>query len=385
MALLSKQSFYPLLVSFPVIAFLYGPKRNALLSVAGLASVLGGFYVYLSQNQVVQAFWKMTSGSTSLSEAVKHGIGDYGLAAGMLSLMGLGFAVLSRYKTEYKRSLFILCVLGVILVFPIRVYFHQETTVPWHESRFFFLLACGFLLYKIFNVQDESPIYNRLKDNLKPLLLLIISWCTAISWGYNLPIFFGVPLVWGVMEWQTVLKSGTPENQAFPLRTVSVFVLLLWVFGYAHLFIYRDGKRSEMTKPMGQVFPQLSGIYSDKETFARYKELKILSSRYPNFKTVPAFLSANYLTKTKPPVTIDWLIDEEINEANVLVMNSFIHTKPILFLEKVYLPGLYSANHLTLAQALIHNARKIEETPNFIVLQPDFSRFEIEKKPGVSR
>lgn len=186
------------------------------------------------------------------------------------------------------------------------------------------------------------------------------------------------------MEWTSVLKPRSSENQTFQLKTVTAFALLLLVFGYAQQFIYRDGKRNEMTKPMGAIFHQLSGIYSDNETFNRYMELKTLASGYPNFKTIPAFLPANYLTRTKPPLAIDWLIDEEINEAKPLIVNSFIQAEPILFLEKVYLPGLYSARHLTLVQALIQDAKKIEETPNFIVLQPNYSGFQNKNKAGVS-
>lgn len=372
LAMLCKQSFYPLMFLFPAFTFWVGPSKKAWVSAFGLALSHLLFVSYLAQNQILRPFLSMTSGSTTLAEALQHGLGDYLPEVGIVGLGAMVFGALGRFLPRMQAPAFYLVVFGGMAIFPIRVYLLQETTVPWHESRLFFIISCAAIAYGLIKNQDD-PLSVGLRAYAKPLILLSISWCTAISWGYNLPIFFGVPLVWGVVE---LSRQFTPRAIGFHWKSIASFLFLIIAFGYAHRFVYRDGNRSELTQPMEKVFPRLTGIYSDTATYHRYQELKVLATRYPNFKTVPAFPSAHYLTQTQPPVSIDWLIDEEIGEAKPMVIQSFTQHQPILFVERVYLPGLYTAPRLRLVQELLSQSEELERTPNFIVLRPNYTQFE---------
>lgn len=361
-AMLCKQSFYPLGLLFPVMAYL--SKRKAFVfSLGGMALATAWFFGYLVQNHLLANFISMTTGSTAPSEALQHGLLDYVPESGVLLLTTALVWQWKKRNLPMNYYLLPLGVVGVILLFALRVWMHQEYTVPWHETRFFFLLACLVLAKRVFT--KPGAFLNRIGENASSILLLGIGWCTAISWGYNLPIFLGVPLVWGVME---VGRQEKSPPITILSRPAVALVFLLLVFGYAHQFVYRDGKREQMDCDLGSVFPSLTGIYSTPETLAQYRELRDLAHRYPNFKTVPAFPSAHFLTHTRPPLALDWLIDEEIGAAAPLVKKTFVAQRPVLFLERAYLPGLYTAPHLKMVQHLLTNTSELERTPHFIVL-----------------
>ncbi|MCY7327280.1 MAG: hypothetical protein LH618_01885, partial [Saprospiraceae bacterium] len=230
------------------------------------------------------------------------------------------------------------------------------------------------------------------------LFLLGISWCAAVSWGYNLPILFATPGVWAALEISRrafhlikAAQSGNNGNaddaddadlhglkeslrksakSAFQSTSFLALVALLAVFRYGYEFVYRDGRRSEMTEDLGRIFPALNGIYSNAETAALYSELKMLSEQYgPNFKTLPAFPQANFLTNTGPPLPLDWVVAREMNADSALVMKVLQTEKPILLIEKQYLATLETDPELALVRSIVHTATRLEETPHFWVMQ----------------
>jgi hypothetical protein len=138
-------------------------------------------------------------------------------------------------------------------------------------------------------------------------------------------------------------------------------------------FVYRDGRRSQMTEPMGDIFPALSGIYSDRETADLYRDLKQLVQRYgPNFKTLPAFPHSNFLTKTYPPLPLDWVVNRETNGDNSLVVSNLQEKRPILFIQKSFQEKIASDPELEITRQALQQGKLLEETPHFWVVQWTF-------------
>jgi len=137
----------------------------------------------------------------------------------------------------------------------------------------------------------------------------------------------------------------------------------------AYEFVYRDGQRGEMSASMGEIFPQLTGIYSTSEKGQFYLELKNLAAQYPNFKTLPTFPQANFLTKTRPPLPLDWVVNRETNGDNTLILKDLQENKPALFIEKKYADKIPSDPELSLTRDLLRTGTIVDETLHFWVVQ----------------
>ena len=124
-----------------------------------------------------------------------------------------------------------------------------------------------------------------------------------------------------------------------------------------------------MHENMGVVFPALSGIYSNRETFELYRDLKTLAQRYgPWIKTLPAFPQANFLTQTAPPLPLDWVVEREMQAGRDQVGRVLEERKPVLLIEKRYLQALRTDPELALARRYFKQGRVVKETAFFWVV-----------------
>jgi hypothetical protein len=394
-SLLCKQSFYPLLPLFVLFLF-FEPEQRwkrmiVLVGACLLCFVL--FYLYLDQNKILTGFIQMTSGAASGGQALQHGILDYFRITPELALPSL--LLLSPvawwfWKGKNRRLAQVawsLWLFALVATYVLVTWLRQEHTVPFAQSRIMFWVAGMWCLRPLFflgaskfrgfqmNSQiptDPSAGFLPLKiarANRLHLVLLGISWCAAVSWGYNLPILFATPWVWAGMEVTRMLEQG---SRPFRFLKYSGFMMLfatLFAFRIGYEFVYRDGRRSDMTEAMGEIFPRLSGIYSDRETAELYQDLKALSGRYgPNFTILPAFPQANFLTNTKAPLPLDWVVNRETNNNNALVFMDLKEKNPIIFIQKAFQEKLKTDPELEVTRWLLDHGQIIEETPHFWVL-----------------
>lgn len=369
-ALLCKQSFYPLAFILP-LAFIIVKRREGLLSLAGLSLATGVFAAYLYRNNLLQAFLKMTNGSTDQGQGFEHAVLDYfritpELALPSVVLLGL---VLWLYRknqwAEWPLRIWVLWLFALVFSFAAVTWMRQEHTAPFAQSRALFWVAVLMILQQLWQIKG---FYSKL-NNPKPviaLLLLSITWCAAISWGYSLPILFATPWVWAAMECTAQLQSKSGVYH--PVLRLLLLSVLLLTFRLGFEFIYRDGKRSDMTENMGLIFPKLSGIYSDQETAARYRDLKLLAEKYGQvFTVLPAFPQAHYLTNTAPPLPLDWVVNRETNGDNELIFKNFGTKKPVVFFEKNYLSKLQTDPELSVSRSIFESTTLLEETPYFMI------------------
>ncbi|MBK8557527.1 MAG: hypothetical protein IPL65_18030 [Lewinellaceae bacterium] len=199
------------------------------------------------------------------------------------------------------------------------------------------------------------------------LSLMAVAWSAAVSWGYNLPILFAAPVLyvlWLVSErvWATAFS--------WPYRWKPIWLVLaavLVLFRYANQYVYRDGVRASLYVPMGGIFPRLSGIYSSQETAALYRDLRELAARYPDFKTLPAFPQANYLTHTASPLPLDWIVGREMNGETAVFLDAARTLKPVFFIEKSWETRILSDPELAADKEIMENTYLLEETPHFWV------------------
>ena len=375
-AALCKQSFYPVpLVLFALLLSENDRRRTGWGSAAFfLCTVL--FVSYLYANGRLANYLALTGGAAEGGQALRHGLIDYfrirpGVA--LLSLPFLTIPALYLRKGKYLRPARLSWYAWIVLLaatYAFEIWRRQEFTAPFAQARLMFWLAALFGIY-------AKNADNTLKINVKSLIekrhfltLLAVCWCASVSWGYNLPILFSTPWVFAAMEISRQFQSARQRKVVVAGR-LALLLILLAVFRLGYEFVYRDGRRSDMRIPLGAVFPRLGGLYSRGETAALYLDLKNLTMQYPNFKTLPSFPLANYLTGTRPPLPLDWVVKRESGPERFQdsVVAALRKNGPVLLIEKRYADGIETDPELRLTRRLLHEGLVIDETPHFWVVK----------------
>jgi hypothetical protein len=380
-ALICKQSFWPLGVLMPLYWYLLRPAaslplkgkgepapyaasgRTALvLSGGGVAFAAVLFFFYLRHNELLANYFSMTQGAASSGQAIQHGILDYfritpELSVPSLMLLGIIACFFVRKKdSAWLRWAWVAWLAAVAASFAAVVWWKQSHVGAFAQSRMLFWVATVLGLYQVW------------KGDRRLIMLLAISWCAAVSWGYNLPILFATPWIWAAM-WctQRVFEEKVPKW----LNFVALLGLLL-VFRVGYEFVYRDGRRSEMQYHLGAVFPSLSGIYTDQTSLELYREMAFLKEKYgANFKILPAFPQANFLTQTPSPLPLDWVVNRETNGNNQLIYNALTEKKPYIFIQKDFEQQMASDPELEIARHCMQKGRVVDTTRFFIVLKQE--------------
>jgi hypothetical protein len=373
LAMLCKQSFYPLALVWSVLLWRETDPRRAQAALAGFVLAGAAFLGWLWRHDLLESYSHLTAGAAGGGQALRHGLIEYfDLAPAMLIITGLllvpavGWALENRHP---RRVFFLwaLWLLALVGSFAWTLWRRQEPTVPFTQVRLLFWTGVGLLVFQEGNrfKRKEMPEAG----HLKLAALLAVSWCAAISWGYSLPALLSTPWVFAA-----ILISERLWNAAFVRPRpawvpLAVAAALLVLFRWGYEFVYRDGRRSAMDVPMGGIFPALDGLRSDEATAALYRDLKNLAERYgPGFKTLPAFPQANFLTRTPPPLPLDWVVRRETNGHFHPVMEALQKNRPVLFIEKRYARALGDDPELAFVRTLRDRGRLVEETPHFWVL-----------------
>ncbi|MCS7037281.1 MAG: hypothetical protein RMJ33_11675 [Saprospiraceae bacterium] len=367
-AMLCKQSFYPLaVIGIGTAAWAYAWRRGAAVAF-GLALGWSVFAVYLKISGLWEGFWRMTTGAASLAQAWQHGVLDYFRIRPWLAVVSaLLLAATVWFDLKKPRAVWAfsawaiwLLVLGVAFVWEVRV--RCAFVAPFAQARLLFWVSNAYAFWCWQRGEWSSSYLARYAA------LAALSWCAAVSWGYNLPILFSAPWAFALWDISRRLSALTPDLARYGSATVSLLLFLAFYQGYK--WVYRDGARDAMTAPLGQTFPALYGIYTTPTKAALYADLAALAKRYgPNFTVLPAFPQANFLTRTRPPLPLDWVVRREMGPHETFVEAEARRTKPILFLEKTALPTLNADPELALVKRLYRQGQVLEETPHFIVFR----------------
>lgn len=366
-ALLCKQSFYPLAAAAVVVLFADKPlsRQSRLAFSAGFACAAAVFYGLLLYYGINEQYRTMTGGAASSGKALQHGLADYFLitpALGIPALVVAGVLLYlhSKSRRDLALALWAIWLPMLALSFAAVSLIRQEHIAPFAQSRVLFWVAGIALLV---------PLLRDRRLNTGAFFLLAISWCASISWGYNLPVLFSVPLVWGVMEITELLSGNSGLKRYYFRYNIILAFLLLLVFRTGYEFVYRDGLRTNMTEDMGSIFPQLSGIRSDTATAALYRDLKELDARYHGqYAVLPAFPYASYLTGSAPPLPLDWVVNRETNGENKKVYERLAECRYVL-LEATCVSQISMNPELEVCRNVLQDRDSTGRTPHFIIYQ----------------
>ncbi len=353
----SKQSFY----FIPIFLFAYlvlqkdwfRLKYFVIFGFLSLISYLG----FKLANGSLAPFWEQTFQRTSSSALVEAGIKTYYLAVKFHFLHVLGVSALAILAVKFRKNTLGYLITNLIIISYIAVSFWNNSgdwSVIKIVMQFLFMAATAYAFWMV------------LKDRryLLLLLLLTLSWSASISNGFRTPIHFALPMVFTLYFFFYHNKN---QSLSIPVAAI-LLVGYLITFGIGYQYIYRDSPRKELTHNMGEVFPQLATIKSDKSTYEKYTELKQLSTKYPKFTAIPSMPLANYLTRTVNPIGTDWPLDVEINDEALLLVQQLSEKNTTVLLEKLTLTP-YEADGYDIIPLIKNTWTLIEEGRYFDVYQ----------------
>ena len=301
---MTKQAFYPLIVAGPVfLGIIQG--RKALLRGGGIA----GIFLFITLAPLIflagdwlEAFWSQTGNAGNWNDLWEAGVIRYIKPFFLITLpLIIGWRTQVVYDWKYLPiSIFGLAFFGLL---GLHVYKALEADAyigpSFGFSQAFFLLAVGIALKGFWINHKASSLL---------LMMLLVSWCTGISWGYANNMLYFTPILFGF-----IYGMYEELNFIMPRYFYGVICLLLiWVFAILYQYPYRDGPKDQLDYSAGDIFPRLSGIYTGEPFYSKALELRTLHQRFEGtFTVLPAYPLAHYLTGLPNPVSIDWAHNAE--------------------------------------------------------------------------
>ena len=353
----SKQSFYfmPIFI-FVYLLLLKDYKKLRTYVLFGLVAVMG-YFLFKYSTGSLQPFWEQTFQRTPTSALYEAGFKHYYDSLRIVVLyvilsIGLIWAAKRYLKNQLAYALFTAGVLGLIALFFIQSY-GSWTAIPYIFQVLF--LACS--AFAVVRSITDARYYL-------VVLLLTLSWSASISNGYRTPIHFSLPLIFG----SYLFFIGPNAARFKPWIPLTLIVLCFGTFYLGYQTTYRDSNRNELTYAMGDVYPELTGIKSDKATFDKYQELRQLSKNYPNFTVLPSATLAHFITKTVNPIGTDWPIDVEINYQAEALTDTLARKDVTVFLEeKEY--SEYQLDSYTIKRLIESQWKLVQKGTHFNVYQ----------------
>lgn len=367
LAALTKQSFYPVPLLFVAWITLQHHWKKGLLMLFFTLLFLTIFILTLESNGILHQFIAQTTGETKLNMLISSGFLNYfwvypnkGLYYVLIAL-GAVFLIYfqqSKKAINLKTSLTNLGIATLVFAFFTSI-FHSFLI----GSRIAFVACC------IAIFADVVTNFNKVKYFSTALLLLGISWCSAISMGYPFPILFGTGIILTVL---LVFK----ESLLFlhQKRLIYPVVLLLCLCAFAtNRYPYREQYFDKLNCRLDAVSSKLAGIKTSKENFSKLMELKKLIQQFQSpYIVAPNLSQSHYLFNDQSILPADWLINTEINRNPELFITIAKNSKAIIFLEKSFLHQeelmtVKRADFSIVADYIYRNFKPVGETHYFII------------------
>ncbi len=329
LAALCKQPYLVVLIGGLFAAGYYYPPKSLLLGIipfliaTGLIFMAGGIEFW------DRVFVDMAAASNP-GEILGPGLRQYSTGALVAILLGIGWIFGKRISKQRRVEWAAWgTLLGMILI-----YFGLQTLklltsgsfVPpgFHFSQILFVLGI-FITGRFLLAGQKEMIWG--------LLLHITAWASGISWGYQSPVLFMVASFFSLaclLSWELDYR---PPTWYFPSWAA------IGLFGYFLLYQapYRDSPRSELQYDLGDHFAKLNNIYTHQERYDKYGDLKNLAERYDSkFSVLPAMPLANYITNSKPMISVDWPHDAEMAYERGLerILQELNERRPAIFVDR---------------------------------------------------
>lgn len=395
---LSKQSFLLFPAALLLMVWAVRPrKRETLWALLGFAAVWGAFWLFLKHVGAWDAFRTLTSKPLDIQEALEAGIyiylrQEWWLPAVAL-LPWLLWKATGRVRGESRPVPEVLQPALVYLVIIAARYMHEVgVTRGWigfGESWPTLWVVLGGLCVVFPGYFLRPYVRCRTANELTadgaaeaPLALwrvsvalgaaLLVAWSAGVSGGYKTPAFYAVPLLFAMIVVHARL-GGKPASAAW---TALLLGLIMFRVGYEYPYTFpeRSMPRASLTLDAGDIFPKASGVMVDRQIYETLAELKSLRAKYgANYRVLPGFPHAYYLTDDKPAFPSEWLLDWQIVNKFDEVYQQLLDRDVTVFMlrDQMYTEQAdgYKRAGYTVPQMVRKRWRVVEETRHFVVMR----------------
>ncbi len=321
LALLTKQSFYPLLPLFPLLLLLQRRYQSAGIWLSTFVIAGSALYVFPSTATMLARFHELTIGISAPNDAIQAGVFAY--LESPLRLIALTvifttvFFFFARKRQRSPQMLhYFLILLSVALALSVYLqikgdgWLSQRRTGLMHA-----LLIMNVIAMIHFWQQQQKELAVRL------CALTAIAWCASISWGFQTPVLFSTPLIVGAYTYCLQQSVLTPATTLLLRRwVIALLVALALVIAWQP---YGDRNRDELSCHLGTVSPKLFGIKSHAEACRKLDEAKRLAEQLDQATAfLPAFDLAYFLFDRHNPLPLDWPMVAEIGNANAQTLKA---------------------------------------------------------------
>lgn len=356
---LSKQPFL-LIPIFILGKFTYQKEfKKLLISTIGMVSLILIFCTYLIINDSLSAFINQVTGQTKLKDLIDIGIISFVFQwkSFLLVLIVPAIAAIvfswSNFKFYFANYFYIL--LFWILTFSMYIYINNDefTADVYSFADVLFILTFLIVLIKTY--------ITKLDNFLIILLFLIVSWTSSISWGYATVVLFSAPMVFILsLPIYKVINISFYKKLSFLLLLFGVFTFYV---GYQNPYkLNSSSKKSDLIYEMDNIYPKLKYIYGDEQTYLEYQELKKFISKYDyNFTVLPGCTLIHFLSNTKNPIGIDWVLNAEVNNQDKKIIHELESNNIVVFVLKKRVGDKGTAFGSDLTDFICDNWQKVEE------------------------
>lgn len=298
---LCKQSFYffPIIIAFFLI---YHKQIRAFLILAISGMLLTMLYLLFFWWQgALEPFINQMFSFTTGSSLIDTGIKSYYLAVkfNLIAVIIAALVVWFSKKHLKGHTAYFLTNVIIDIVFLWLYYKNQSLYASAKYGIIHLLWLFGSLYVLVMSLKNSK--YTIM------VVLFSLAWCASISNGYNTPIDFSTPIVITLALFFLGELHSIKQWSALIITT-----LYIGTFFYGYQYPYRERHRSELNYNLGEIFPRLKGIHTNKDRYDKFNELKELSSRYNNFTILPSMTLGHYITDTPNPIGVDWVFNHHL-------------------------------------------------------------------------
>lgn len=383
MALLAKQSFMPAPVAVLAVVFFLRPRREVPRMLLACALAWLAWWGFLKSAGAWEAFRFLTSNPLDFNEALEAGILIYLRQEWQLpALCALPWILWkARRRADpvpqcLQPALIYLVVIAARYMHTVGmergwIGFGESWPTLWTTLGVACVLAPGVLLRPWLREADGPRPSLRAAAVMAAAVLT--AWSAGISGGYKTPAMGAPALIFALL-----LVHARLGGKAAPAAWTALLLgLLMFRTGYEYPYVFpaREMPRAGLTYDAGQVFSKASGVYVDKEMFDTLRELKDLRARYgPNYRVLPGFPHAYYLTDDPPAFPSEWLLDWQIANQFDKVYQELLDRDVTVFMLREQMDAIqadgYARAGYTVPQMVRRRWRIVEETPRFVVMRP---------------
>ncbi|MCW3083759.1 MAG: putative rane protein [Bacteroidetes bacterium] len=378
-AALCKQSFY--LMPFAGIIFIHvfhRDRKKTAAAIISLTAMISLFLLVLSSMGALKGFIKMTVGSTTLSDLIAAGVFRYFVITAKYLLVPLAvwlaavklsaFPKFARIKELVPYFFISFIVFYLLAKF---VYTVLYAGIPYEPEYSPFYQDDTATLLFILSVFLFIANFSMEKKWLGLMFMILLSWSSGISWGYQTTAFFSTPMLFCFFI--VANKYFNTHN----ITRLAVFTLLIGTLTYqlAYEKPYCNPLKRNLTYNLSDILPKLSHIKVGRDTYDKYHELLLLKKKYgDNFKTLPGMPLVNYLTNTNSPVPLDWIFNAEVNNNDASILDALRSKKTLVFMERhpqlIKITDIKEKFHAGTAYFITHNWERIDSTNYFDIYKP---------------